>query len=408
VASALAGPLWRNGDFLRLWYGQVVSTVGSGVSRLALPLVVLALTGSPLQAGLIGAAQTVPFVVLGLPAGALLDRWNRKQVMIVCDVARFLAFGSVPLAWALGWLTLAHLYAVAIVQGTALAFFSIAQLAALPRVVPVRQLARAHAVNTASEGIATLVSPGIGGLLIGLAPATVVGAALAYLVDSVSYLVSAVTLGTIRTPFQANRQAPPLRQLPEQIREGLHYLWSRLPLRLLAVVNMLHRMCFAPVQLAAVLLAQQAFGAAPQTIGLMFTAAGAGGLAASVATPWVRARVSVGHCMLFLTAGHAVGLAVVAQAPSPLVAAGGLFIAGAMETMTGIVQVSYRLAIIPDALQGRVNSSYRLMSFSAVTVGTAAGGFLLEALGPRSVLLILAGGIALIAAGVAFSPTRRL
>lgn len=129
-------PLWANSDFLRLWGGQVISTAGSGMSRLALPLLVLALTNSPVEAGLIAAAQTVPFIVLGLPAGALLDRLNRKAVMIICDAARCLAFGSVPLVWALGHLTMAHLYAVALVEGASLVFFNIAQLAALPRVVP--------------------------------------------------------------------------------------------------------------------------------------------------------------------------------------------------------------------------------------------------------------------------------
>lgn len=401
-------PLWRNGDFLRLWCGQVLSTVGSGISRLALPLLVLALTGSPLQAGLIGAAQTAPFVILGLPAGALLDRWNRQRVMIVCDAARCLAFGSVPLAWSLGHLTLAHLYAVALVHGTAQAFFTIAQLAALPRVVPIPQLARAHSLNTASEGIASLVSPGVGGFLIGMAPTVAAGAALAYLADSASYLCSVLMLSAIRTPFQATRAPAPFGRLWHQVTAGLRYLWARVPLRLLAVVNMLHRMCFAPVQLATVVLARDHFQADARTIGLLFTAAGAGGLVASVATPWLRARVSVGHSMLGLTAGHAVGLAVVALAPSPAVAAAGLFLAGGMETMTGIVQVSYRLAVIPDDLQGRVNSSYRFLSFGAVTFGTAAGGFLLATLGPRPVLMLLGGGIALIALGIALSPTRRL
>ncbi len=400
--------MWRNGDFLRLWYGQVISTIGSGVSRLALPLLVLTLTASPVQAGLIGAAQTAPFVILGLPAGALLDRWNRQRVMIVCDGARCLAFGSIPLAWALDHLTIPHLYAVALVHGSTQAFFNIAQLAALPRVVPLPQLGRAHALNTASEGIASLVSPGIGGLLIGLAPTVTAGAALAYLADSVSYLVSAVTLGAIRTPFQADRAAAPAGRLRHQITAGLRYLWTRAPLRRLAVVNMLHRMCFAPVQLATVVLARDQFQAPAGTIGLLFTAAGAGGLVASVVTPWLRDRVSVGHSMLGLTAGHAVGLAVVALAQSPAIAAAGLFLAGGMETMTGIVQVSYRLAVIPDDLQGRVNSSYRLLSFGAVTFGTAAGGVLLATLGARPVLLLLAAGIALIAVGVALSPTRRL
>ncbi len=400
--------LWRNADFLRLWSGQVISTVGSAISRLALPLLVLALTGSPVQAGLIAATQQVPFVVLGLPAGALLDRWNRKTVMLTCDTARLIAFGSVPLAWALGHLTLTHLYAVALVHGTALVFFNIAQLAALPRVVRTDQLAEAHSLNTGSEGIGTLIGPGIGGLLIGLAPAVAAGAALAYLVDAISYAVSLVTLVTIRTPFQTPRVAPPLRQIHRQILEGLRWIWDRRDLRWLMPVNTLHRTAFAPVQLAVVLLGAQSLRTDPATLGLLFSAAGAGGLAASLFTPPLRRRVSVGHCMVGLTAVHAAALLVVALAPGVPLAAAGLFAAGAMENMTGIVQVSYRLSVIPDALQGRVNSSYRFVSYFGSTLGTAVGGVLLATLEARVVLALIATAIGVISAAASLTQVRRL
>jgi MFS family permease len=401
-------PLWRNADFLRLWSGQVISTVGSAISRLALPLLVLALTGSPVQAGLIAATQQVPFVVLGLPAGALLDRWNRKVVMLTCDSARLIAFGSVPLAWALGHLTLTHLYVVALIHGTALVFFNIAQLAALPRVVPIDQLAEAHSLNTGSEGIGTLIGPGIGGLLIGLAPAVAAGAALAYLVDAISYGVSLLSLATIRAPFQTRRAAPPLRQIHRQILEGWRWIWDRRDLRWLMPVNTLHRTAFAPVQLAVVLLGTQSLRTDPATLGLLFSAAGAGGLAASLFTPPLRRRVSVGYCMIGLTAVHAAALFVVATAPSVPVAAAGLFAAGAMENMTGIVQVSYRLSVIPDALQGRVNSSYRFVSYFGSTFGTAVGGVLLAALSAREVLALIAAAIGVISLAASATPLRRL
>lgn len=400
--------LWRNADFLRLWGGQVISTVGSGISRLALPLLVLALTGSPIQAGLIGAAQHVPFVVFGLPAGALLDRWDRKLVMLTCDAARLLAFGSVPVAWTLGSLTLGHLYVVAFVHGTALAFFNIAQLAALPRVVPTGQLAEAHSLNTASEGIGTLIGPGISGLLIGLAPTIAAGAALAYTVDAVSYAVSLVSLASIRKPFQTTRTAPPLRQIHRQIVEGWRWIWGRADLRWMMPINTLHRTMFAPVQLAVVLLGTRSLNSDPATLGLLFGAAGAGGLAASIFTPPLRRRVTVGHCMIGLTAAHAVALVSVAIAPTVVVAGIGLFIAGAMENMTGIIQVAYRLGVIPDALQGRVNSSYRFVSYCGMTLGTAAGGILLDVLDARVVLALLAAAIAVISAAAALSPLRRV
>src|SRR5688572_2397543 len=157
--------------------------------------------------------------------------------MLTCDAARLLAFASVPLAWMFGALTLPHLYAVAFVHGTALVFFNIAQLAALPRVVPADQLAEAHSLNTASEGIGTLISPGIGGVLIGLAPTIAAGAALAYTFDAASYAVSLISLALIRPPFQTKRAAPPFRQMHRQIVEGWRWIWDRADLRWMMPVN---------------------------------------------------------------------------------------------------------------------------------------------------------------------------
>lgn len=112
--------LWRNRDFLLLWSGQAISVLGTSVATLALPLLVLAMTHSPVQAAFIAAAQTVPYLLFSLPAGALVDRWNRKTVMILCDAARLLAYGSVPLAYMLGHLFILQLYLVAFISGTAL------------------------------------------------------------------------------------------------------------------------------------------------------------------------------------------------------------------------------------------------------------------------------------------------
>lgn len=401
-------PLWRNYDFLRLWFGQVVSSTGAGFSRLALPLLVLSLTGSPAQAGLISAAQTLPFLVLGLPAGALIDRWNRKTTMVVCDAVRCIAFGSVPLAWGLGRLTTEHLYVVVFVHGTALVFFSISQLAALPRVVPVAQLPAAHSINTASEGIASLLSPGVGGFLISLGRTTVAGASLAYLVDSVSYLVSVITLSTIRRPFQARRTGPSAGRLSHQILEGMRYIWIRWDLRSLAAINALHRMAFAPVQLSVIVLATSVFDSEAWLVGLLFSAAGGGGLLASVATPWLRSHLSVGQMMLAILSIHASALLTVGLAPAIPIAAIGMFLGGMMEVMTGIVQVAYRLAVIPDEMQGRVHSTYRFVSFTAVTFGTAAGGILLAEIGSRALLIGLALIVSLLAVFIAVTPMRRI
>src|SRR5947209_18500891 len=114
--------LWHNHDYLLLWSGQIISLTGTGVSQLAFPLLVLALTGSPAQAGLAGALRGLPYFIFTLPGGALIDRWDRKRVMIICDAGRALSLGSIPIAFAFGHLTILQLYLVSLIEGTLYVF----------------------------------------------------------------------------------------------------------------------------------------------------------------------------------------------------------------------------------------------------------------------------------------------
>src|SRR5581483_10876908 len=197
--NTAALPLNRNRDFLLLWSGHLVSTAGTQVTDLALPLLVLALTNSPTQAGIVAACGTVPRFVLALPAGVLVDRLDRKRVMIACDVLRALALGSIPLALWLGRLTMAQLYIVSFLLGTGFIFFFLARVSALPRVVAREQLPSAVARQEAADSVVTLVGPPLGGFVFGL------GRALPFLADAISYVVSAASLGFIRVPFQRER-----------------------------------------------------------------------------------------------------------------------------------------------------------------------------------------------------------
>lgn len=199
-------PLWRNRDFLLLWSGQAISLLGSALSGLALPLLVLALTGSPAHAGLIAAAQQLPFMILSLPARALVDRWDHKRVMVLCNAVRLVAYGSIPVAYAVGRLGMPHFYVVALVGGAAFVFFDIADNAAFPQVVPAPQLPRAASLTEAVGSTAELLGPALGGVIIGLGSTVAAGAALAYGLDSLSYAVSVALLLLIRTSFQANRE----------------------------------------------------------------------------------------------------------------------------------------------------------------------------------------------------------
>lgn len=401
--------LAANADFLRLWIGQVASALGNGVSLVATPLLVLALSDSPALAGLVAAARTAPYILLGLPAGALIDRWDRRTILILCDIARGLAMGSVPVAWLLDLLTLPQLVVVALVQGAAVTFANLAQVAALPRLVRRDQIASAQALATSSLGVASLIGPGLGGLAVALGATTAEGAAMAFGIDAATYVVSGTMLALIRRPFQETRQATADRRLRDEIVEGLRYLWADRAIRLLAIVNMAHRLCIgAVVVLPVVVFARDALRVDPSAIGLVVGAAGAGGLLGSGLTPLLRRRIATGPLMVLVIALHGAGIGLVGLAPGVVAAMAGMAVVGAAEAMTSIVQVSYRLVMIPDALQGRVNSVYRFGSFGAMTLGGVVTGFMLEAIGPRSSLLVMAAYVLIIAAAVGRSDVRHL
>jgi MFS family permease len=400
--------LFRNAEFLRLWGGQTVSSVGSGIVKLAAPLLVLALTESPTMAGLVGGALTFPMIFLGLPAGALVDRWDRRRVMIACDTVRCLAVMTVPVAWALGMLNGWLLFGVALALGSAQSFYNICQIAALPRVVTRRQINAAQALNSTSEGVATLASPGLGGMIVALGPTVIVGGVLAYCANGLTFLVSVLALLGIKTPFQARRSREAQRGIMRSIVEGLHYVYEERSIRLLMILNGVHRFGFAPVMLIVVVLARQDLGLDPTGIGLLFSVAGSGGLVGAAATPWLRRRIPVGWHMISVVALHGVALGVAVLAPTIWLMLVGLFVAGMMETMTGIIHVSYRLGLIPDALQGRVNSVYRLLSFGTMSFGMVLGGVLIDLYGPRPTLGLVAAWIGAMALGAALSGIRSL
>src|SRR5579884_256942 len=220
AAQRRPASLWRNRDFLLLWSGQTISAAGTEVALLAYPLLVLALTHSPAQAGFVGALRSLPYAFLCLPVGALVDRWDRKRVMILCDSGCAVALGSIPIALALNRLTLAQIYVVALIEGILFVFFNLANTACLPRIVPPEQLPVAVSRNYVAFNLAFLLGPLAGGGLFAASHG------LPFLLDAVSFGVSALATSGIRAKFQGERAAA-RRPLRTEIGEGLGWLWRR-------------------------------------------------------------------------------------------------------------------------------------------------------------------------------------
>lgn len=236
VSAPSSVPLHRNLDYVTLLSAQALSITGREIQSLVLPLLVLALTGSPAQAGLIGAVQSVPYLLLSLPAGALVDRWNRKTVLFVCEGVRACAFGSIPIAWMLGDFSLAQLYVVSAIAGSAFVFFNIAEISSLPQMVAREKLARATSVNVVVEWVGENAGPAIGGALTGMTRANVVGAMLAYAAQSAMMLLSAVLVGTIRRPMRV-QSVTARKPLISEIGEGARWLFSQPTFRLITLIG---------------------------------------------------------------------------------------------------------------------------------------------------------------------------
>lgn len=376
-----------------LWSGQLVSVVGSRTSGIAFPLLILALTGSAWQAGLLGVVISLPYVLLALPAGALVDRWDRKRVMIVCDAGRALVLAAIPIAAAFGALSAGLLYAVALAEGTLAVFFDLAQVAALPRVVGKEKITAATAQNNLLFTVSYLVGPPLGGALY-----QSVSRAAPFLVDAVSYAASVISLRFIRTDFQETRVLP-AGSLRAEIGEGLRWLWAQPLLRFLAFLAFgFNLVFFSQGYMLILIVLARGLRATPAAIGAIFTIGSVGGLVGALLAS--RARRYLSFRAIMLLSGWLLALVFPLYLWAPSVVAIGVIMAllAALGTLYNVVQYSYRLAMIPDALQGRVNSVFRLIAFAGQPVGAAAVGAVIQAFGPRAAVLGVTACLVIMAA----------
>jgi MFS family permease len=393
-------PLRYNRDYMLLWSGQLVSSLGSGVSQIAFPLLVLAITHSPAQAGITGALAMIPYLFLSLPAGALVDRWDRKRIMILCDCGRALTLASIPVLAALGHLTLTQLYITALVEGTFFVFFSLSEAACLPRVVAQEQLPTASAQNEGGTVASGLVAPPLGGLLF-----QSVGQTVPFLVDGISYAASVISLRFIKTEFQDEREATP-RNLRAEIAEGLVWLWHNPLIRYMAFLTGGMNAAVAALYLTLIMLARNQHTSSA-SIGLMLAVVSGGGVVGALAAPRIQRRFGFGQVIVSLFWAVALVWPLFAVAPNSLILGALAAVIYGLGPVYNAVQFAYRLAQIPDELQGRVNSAYRLVAFGSQPLGLALSGLLLQAIGPIHTVLVFSAWVTVLATVTTLNPHVR-
>ena len=393
------GPLRRNRDFQLLWIGQAASALGSRASTVAYPLLVLALTGSPADAGIVGFAATIPYLLLQLPAGVLVDRVDRRRAMLACDAGRLVALAGLAAAVATDHATLPLIAAVALLEGCLTVVFNLAELSAIQLLVPSVQLEPALAQNEARVRGAGLVGQPLGGALFGL------GRAVPFAADAASYAASLATLAAIRRPLAATESGERRHPWSEMV-EGLGWLWRQPFLRSTTLIVAGSNGLFQAVTLAVIVVAQ-AHGASPAVIGLILAGWGVGGLAGAGAAAWLGRRLPPAAVVIGANWVWAALLPVIAVVPEPL----AIGTAGAAMAFVGpawnVVLGSIEMRLTPPTLLGRVQAVQMTAAYGAIPLGSLIGGFLLDRLGPEEAVWTLSACMLVVAVIATLTPSVR-
>jgi len=392
--------LLRNRDFMLLWGGQLVSWVGTEVTGITLPLVVLALTGSPARAGLVAAVRGAIYVLLALPAGALIDRWDRRRVMVLANAGSGVAMGSICIALFLGHLTLAQLYIAGAAEGACFVFANLARFGALIRVVPREQYAAARAQTSMADYIALLLGPPLGGFLYQMA-----GAGVALLADACSYAVNALSIYFITTPLQETSGRAPAT-LGAEMRAGLRWLWSQWALRHLNLLSGGRTAIVSGLYLLIVVLAKHDH-ASSAVIGLIFAVSAVGGIIGAGVVSRLHGRYRVRTLLVVTTGATWLIVSSYALATDVLLLAGitaALYAVGPLFEITG---AAYVAAVVPDAMRGRISSLLRLVELGSYSLGFAVTGALLQSVGSTWTIVTLSGVLCALTLFATLSPLFR-
>jgi MFS family permease len=402
--------LWHHADYVKIWSAATVSLMGSQVSQIAIPFIAaVLLQASAFQVAMLGAVDMLPFLLLTLPAGAWLDRVRRRPVMVLGDFGRAVALLSIPLAYAANALTTWQLYLVGFVTGTLTVLFEVADQSYLPVLLEPQDLVEGNAKLQVSGSAATIVGPSLSGGLIAIIGRT--AAPFAIIVDAASFFISGALISLVR-----KHEAEPGRRrthLLGEIREGLAYVLGHRHLRMIAGSTATSNLGSSIAFSVFPVFAYVELGLNPGLIGAAFGLGGFGILAgAMLAAPMARS-FGVGPVIIgsmFVSGIGTFGLVLLTGQP---LFAGGLllasqFVGGFCAVVYNVNQVSYRQAITPLEIQGRMNATMRFMVWGTLPIGSFIGGILATFLPLRTTILVGA-----IVSGVAFlwvlaSPVRSL
>jgi MFS family permease len=382
--------------YRRLWWANAISSTGDGAFVAALPLLAVTITRDPRLVAVVTAASYLPWMVLSLPAGALVDRYDRATLMWRAQAIQAAVVAAVAIAVVFRVANIAVLGLAGLLLGSAEVIFSNAAQAVLPALVPPELLARANGSQQVSLTVGeTFLGPPAGSLLFAVA------AALPFGLDAASFAGSAALLARLpRTGPADEETGQPRTAIRAQIAEGLRWLFRHRLLRVVAVLLGVFNFANQMGQAVLVLLATQTLHTGTRGYGLLLAVTAVGSVLGGLVSPAVTGRLGMLPSLIIAGVVDAAVFAGLGLAPDPAVAALMLAGQGFAVTMWNVVTVSLRQQVVPAHLLGRVNSVYRMLGWGLMPLGALAGGFVAHAAGLRAPYLVAAllCGLCLLAA----------
>jgi MFS family permease len=402
----------RERDFLRLWAAESISKAGDAVSMVAIPLTaILALDATPVEVGLLGAAQLLPIVALGLPAGAWVDRLrSRRRVMIAADVGRAIVMATIPLAWVTGTLTFGHLLVVVAVNAALGTFFDVAIASYLPMLVGRDRLVVSNSRMELSRSASLVLGPGAAGLVLRFVAAPIVLA-----LDALSFLASALLIAS-STGREPSPTTPPTNvgdrgSLRRELLAGVRLAVHEPHLRAITATAMTNNLSRSIGMVVAVLFLVREAGVPADGVGLGFALGNSGFVVGALVASRVSRALGIGRAMRLSVRLFWPGMLLLGLAPEPLALAAFtmmVFMNGFGIAVHNVNQVSVRQAVTPDRMLARVAAAQRLLIMGALPAGTLIGGILGTAIGLQNTLLVSAFGLFLGSVPYTISRVRSL
>jgi MFS family permease len=391
--------LFRIPSYRVWWTGSLLSGIGSAITLVAYPLLILAITRSPFQAGLVGALEAVPYAVLSLPVGILADRFSRRVLLSGSSFVSMVATGWIPLAYHLGILDVKQIYGTALINGAAGVIFLITQVAAVPQLVPEDQLGQAAGQTELIWNLSALVGPTLAGVLMAA------WLTLPMAVDAVSFGVMGCAVLLIGPRLKPDAAPEPVRWRRD-LAAGVRVVATRRQLRAMIAINTVGDLMFAGIAVLMTVVLEHR-GATPTVVGLNFALAAAGGVIGSLFANRIEQRFGMIASIVTRSWVIVILFPLMALPLNPFLIGFIWCIVNVMIALMNVVQMRYMMTSVPNDVLGRAQSFMTLISYAALPVGVLLTGIILDSFGPRVAVLCFGGVFLLVAIYASFSRSLR-